>query len=54
MQIMYLRFVRFSQFIIECEWQREESQTIPLAVPHVLSFGEWKPTADQLSFLSLQ
>lgn len=28
-----------NQFVIECEWQREESQTIPVIVPHVLSFG---------------
>ncbi|XP_041929415.1 GPI inositol-deacylase [Alosa sapidissima] len=28
-----------NQFVMECEWQREESQTIPVAVPHVLSFG---------------
>ncbi|KAL2081141.1 hypothetical protein ACEWY4_022994 [Coilia grayii] len=28
-----------NQFVIECEWQREESQTIPVPVPHVLSFG---------------
>ncbi|KAK3543332.1 hypothetical protein QTP70_018060 [Hemibagrus guttatus] len=27
------------QFIVECEWQREESLTIPVPVPHVLSFG---------------
>ncbi|KAI4877972.1 hypothetical protein NFI96_020741 [Prochilodus magdalenae] len=28
------------QFIVECEWQRERSQTAPVPVPHVLSFGE--------------
>lgn len=28
-----------NQFMMECEWQREESQTIPVPVPHVLSFG---------------
>ncbi|XP_053184694.1 GPI inositol-deacylase [Scomber japonicus] len=27
------------QFTVECEWQREESQTLSLPVPHVLSFG---------------
>ncbi|XP_066543052.1 GPI inositol-deacylase [Hoplias malabaricus] len=27
------------QFIVECEWQRETSLTIPVPVPHVLSFG---------------
>ncbi|TSM60577.1 GPI inositol-deacylase [Bagarius yarrelli] len=27
------------KFIVECEWQREESLTISLPVPHVLSFG---------------
>ncbi|XP_030614793.1 GPI inositol-deacylase [Archocentrus centrarchus] len=27
------------QFTVECEWQREESQTLSVAVPHVLSFG---------------
>ncbi|XP_062312383.1 GPI inositol-deacylase [Osmerus eperlanus] len=27
------------QFTVECEWQREESQTISVSVPHVLSFG---------------
>lgn len=36
------RFVCLSalQFTVECEWQREESQTLSVAVPHVLSFGE--------------
>uniref|UniRef100_A0A3Q4I099 GPI inositol-deacylase n=1 Tax=Neolamprologus brichardi TaxID=32507 RepID=A0A3Q4I099_NEOBR len=35
------RFVCLSalQFTVECEWQREESQTLSVAVPHVLSFG---------------
>ncbi|KAJ3591707.1 hypothetical protein NHX12_006839 [Muraenolepis orangiensis] len=27
------------QFTVECEWQRQESQTASLPVPHVLSFG---------------
>ncbi|KAM9447957.1 GPI inositol-deacylase isoform 2-T2 [Salvelinus alpinus] len=27
------------QFTVECEWQRQESQTVSLPVPHVLSFG---------------
>ncbi|KAF7709869.1 GPI inositol-deacylase [Silurus meridionalis] len=27
------------QFILECKWQRDESLTIALPVPHVLSFG---------------
>lgn len=27
------------RFMVECEWQREESQTISIPVPHVLSFG---------------
>ncbi|XP_008402557.1 GPI inositol-deacylase isoform X1 [Poecilia reticulata] len=27
------------QFTVECEWQREESLTRPVSVPHVLSFG---------------
>lgn len=27
------------QFTVECEWQREKSQTLSVAVPHVLSFG---------------
>lgn len=27
------------QFMVECEWQRQESQTLSVAVPHVLSFG---------------
>ncbi|XP_029936332.1 GPI inositol-deacylase [Myripristis murdjan] len=27
------------QFTVECEWQRQESQTISMPVPHVLSFG---------------
>ncbi|KAM4731535.1 GPI inositol-deacylase [Anableps anableps] len=27
------------QFTVECEWQREESQTRSVSVPHVLSFG---------------
>ncbi|XP_076603383.1 GPI inositol-deacylase [Chaetodon auriga] len=27
------------QFTVECEWQRRESQTLSVAVPHVLSFG---------------
>ncbi|CAB1328342.1 unnamed protein product [Coregonus sp. 'balchen'] len=27
------------QFKVECEWQRQESQTISVPVPHVLSFG---------------
>ncbi|XP_036417811.1 GPI inositol-deacylase isoform X2 [Colossoma macropomum] len=27
------------QFIVECEWQREKSLTVPVPVPHVLSFG---------------
>ncbi|KAM3861858.1 GPI inositol-deacylase [Diretmus argenteus] len=27
------------QFTVECEWQRQESQTISVPVPHVLSFG---------------
>ncbi|XP_030642693.1 GPI inositol-deacylase [Chanos chanos] len=27
------------QFMVECEWQREESQTVSLPVPHVLSLG---------------
>lgn len=28
------------QFTVECEWQRQESQTLSVPVPHVLSFGE--------------
>uniref|UniRef100_A0A3Q3XMC9 GPI inositol-deacylase n=1 Tax=Mola mola TaxID=94237 RepID=A0A3Q3XMC9_MOLML len=27
------------QFTVECEWQRRESQTLTVPVPHVLSFG---------------
>ncbi|CAJ1078676.1 GPI inositol-deacylase [Xyrichtys novacula] len=27
------------QFTVECEWQRQESLTLSVAVPHVLSFG---------------
>ncbi|KAM4561752.1 GPI inositol-deacylase isoform 1-T1 [Fundulus diaphanus] len=27
------------QFTVECEWQREASQTLSVSVPHVLSFG---------------
>nr|XP_020488861.1 GPI inositol-deacylase [Labrus bergylta] len=27
------------QYTVECEWQREESQTLSVTVPHVLSFG---------------
>ncbi|CAL8326789.1 unnamed protein product [Lota lota] len=27
------------QFTVECEWQRQESQTVSVSVPHVLSFG---------------
>ncbi|XP_041857330.1 GPI inositol-deacylase isoform X2 [Melanotaenia boesemani] len=27
------------QFTVECEWQRQESQTLSISVPHVLSFG---------------
>ncbi|XP_028847097.1 GPI inositol-deacylase isoform X2 [Denticeps clupeoides] len=27
------------QFTVECEWQREETQIISVAVPHLLSFG---------------
>ncbi|KAM7407872.1 hypothetical protein PAMA_003572 [Pampus argenteus] len=27
------------QFMVECEWQRQESQTLSVPVPHVLSFG---------------
>ncbi|XP_020309356.1 GPI inositol-deacylase isoform X2 [Oncorhynchus kisutch] len=27
------------QFTVECEWQRQESQTVSVPVPHVLSFG---------------
>ncbi|XP_049449388.1 GPI inositol-deacylase [Epinephelus fuscoguttatus] len=27
------------QFTVECEWQRQESQTVSLPAPHVLSFG---------------
>ncbi|XP_053351875.1 GPI inositol-deacylase [Clarias gariepinus] len=27
------------QFIVECEWQREESLIVSVPVPHVLSFG---------------
>ncbi|XP_037395467.1 GPI inositol-deacylase [Pygocentrus nattereri] len=27
------------QFIVECEWQREKSLTVPVPVPHVLSFA---------------
>ncbi|XP_028289611.1 GPI inositol-deacylase [Parambassis ranga] len=27
------------QFTVECEWQRQESQTLSVPVPHVLSFG---------------
>ncbi|XP_036830012.1 GPI inositol-deacylase isoform X2 [Oncorhynchus mykiss] len=27
------------QFNVECEWQRQESQTVSVPVPHVLSFG---------------
>ncbi|KAM6978140.1 GPI inositol-deacylase [Tautogolabrus adspersus] len=27
------------QYTVECEWQREESQTQSVTVPHVLSFG---------------
>ncbi|XP_022519152.1 GPI inositol-deacylase isoform X1 [Astyanax mexicanus] len=28
-----------SQYIVECEWQREKSLTMPVPVPHILSFG---------------
>ncbi|KAG7240491.1 hypothetical protein INR49_026775 [Caranx melampygus] len=27
------------QFMVECEWQRQQSQTLSVPVPHVLSFG---------------
>ncbi|XP_059199489.1 GPI inositol-deacylase [Centropristis striata] len=27
------------QFTVECEWQRQESQTVSVPAPHVLSFG---------------
>ncbi|XP_071334031.1 GPI inositol-deacylase [Trachinotus anak] len=27
------------QFTVECEWQRQESQTLSVPAPHVLSFG---------------
>ncbi|KAF7667291.1 hypothetical protein LDENG_00068710 [Lucifuga dentata] len=27
------------QFTVECEWQRQQSQTLAIPVPHVLSFG---------------
>jgi hypothetical protein len=27
------------QFTVECEWQRQEAQTVSVSVPHVLSFG---------------
>ncbi|KAA8588344.1 hypothetical protein FQN60_001538 [Etheostoma spectabile] len=27
------------QFTVECEWQRQESQTVSVSAPHVLSFG---------------
>ncbi|KAL0964061.1 hypothetical protein UPYG_G00317840 [Umbra pygmaea] len=27
------------QFTVECEWQRQESQTVSVPVPHTLSFG---------------
>ncbi|KAG7503172.1 GPI inositol-deacylase [Solea senegalensis] len=27
------------QYMVECEWQRQESQTLSVPVPHVLSFG---------------
>ncbi|XP_034549496.1 GPI inositol-deacylase [Notolabrus celidotus] len=27
------------QFTVECEWQRQESQTLSVPVPHVMSFG---------------
>ncbi|XP_058478260.1 GPI inositol-deacylase [Solea solea] len=27
------------QYTVECEWQRQESQTLSVPVPHVLSFG---------------
>uniref|UniRef100_W5LQX8 GPI inositol-deacylase n=1 Tax=Astyanax mexicanus TaxID=7994 RepID=W5LQX8_ASTMX len=29
----------FFQYIVECEWQREKSLTMPVPVPHILSFG---------------
>lgn len=28
-----------SQFTVECEWQRQETQTVTVPVPHILSFG---------------
>lgn len=28
------------QFMVECEWQRRDSQALTLPVTHVLSFGE--------------
>ncbi|CAL1582641.1 unnamed protein product [Knipowitschia caucasica] len=31
--------VNGKQFTVECEWQREQSQTVTLSVPHVLSLG---------------
>ncbi|XP_053733811.1 GPI inositol-deacylase [Synchiropus splendidus] len=27
------------QFTVECEWQRQQAQTLSVSVPHVLSFG---------------
>ncbi|KAG7259465.1 hypothetical protein CRUP_015109 [Coryphaenoides rupestris] len=35
------------QFTVECEWQRQESQTVSVAVPHVLSFGADKDVFPQ-------
>lgn len=29
------------QFTVECEWQRQEMQTVTVPVPHILSFGEF-------------
>lgn len=31
--------VNVKQFTVECEWQRQQSQTVTLPVPHVLSLG---------------
>uniref|UniRef100_A0A3B4TSM5 GPI inositol-deacylase n=1 Tax=Seriola dumerili TaxID=41447 RepID=A0A3B4TSM5_SERDU len=36
---MTIQDVSVPQFTVECEWQRQESQTLSVPAPHVLSFG---------------
>uniref|UniRef100_A0A665UVL9 GPI inositol-deacylase n=1 Tax=Echeneis naucrates TaxID=173247 RepID=A0A665UVL9_ECHNA len=35
-----VRILFVPQFMVECEWQRKEFQTLSVPAPHVLSFGE--------------